>query len=208
MLGRLRASRTKKSANITVYTKQLQSCKDRLLELSGENIDEIRASIMGIEGSAGRIYFDAINFLMPEKYRFEGRSRNPAKDEFNALLNYAYGVLYSKVEKASIIAGLDPYVGIIHTDNYNKKSLVSDLIENYRIWAEETVINLFAGRKVKQIHFDKLRNGYTLKKEGKALLISALNKYLDTAVRYGGRNIKRGDIIQFDCHKIANQLIK
>ena len=35
---------------------------------------------------------------------------NPAKDEFNTLLNYAYGILYSKVEKACIIAGLEPLV--------------------------------------------------------------------------------------------------
>jgi len=30
---------------------------------------------------------------------------------------------------------------------------------------------------------------------------------LDESIRYGGRNIKRGDIIQFECHKIANQFV-
>ena len=145
---------------------------------------------------------------MPGRYKFDGRSRNPAKDEFNALLNYSYGVLYSRVEKACIIAGLDPYVGILHTDHYNKKSMVFDLIENFRIWADETVINLFAARKVLQEHFDKLENGFTLNKEGKAVLIEALTGFLDESIRYSGRNIKRGDIIQFECHKIANGLIK
>ena len=69
---------------------------------------------------------------MPEKYKFESRSRNPAKDEFNTLLNYGYGVLYSMVEKACIIAGLDQYIGFLHTDNYNKKSLVFDVIVLFR----------------------------------------------------------------------------
>ncbi len=32
------------------------------------------------------------------------------------------------VEKACIIAGLDPYVGFIHTDHYNKLSLVFDFL--------------------------------------------------------------------------------
>jgi CRISPR-associated protein Cas1 len=103
---------------------------------------------------------------------------------------------------------VDPYVGIVHTDNYNKKSLVFDIIENYRIWAEEVVVNLFAARKVKQEHFDKLENGFVLNKEGKSLLIENISNYLDESVRYEGRNIKRSDIIQFDCHKIANSLIK
>ncbi|MGC8798574.1 MAG: CRISPR-associated endonuclease Cas1 [candidate division WOR-3 bacterium] len=93
----------------------------------------------------------------------------PAQDEFNALLNYAYGILYSRVEKACVIAGLDPYVGIIHTDNYNKKSLVFDIIENYRVWAEEVVINLFASRRVKKEQFDRLHNGMILNREGRAL---------------------------------------
>ncbi|OHB91174.1 MAG: CRISPR-associated endonuclease Cas1, partial [Planctomycetes bacterium RIFCSPHIGHO2_12_42_15] len=213
LLTRLRESRTNKSAEITAYIDKLRNCRNSLDSLIPQGtgnvgIEEIRGSIMGIEGSGGRIYFEAVSFIMPDRYKFEGRSRNPAKDEFNTLLNYTYGILYSKVEKACIIAGLDPYVGIIHTDHYNKKSMVFDIIENYRIWADETVIKLFAGREVKQEHFDKLENGFTLNKEGKAMLVSAFNAFLDESIRYSGRNIKRGDIIQFDCHKIANGMIK
>ncbi|OGW62052.1 MAG: CRISPR-associated endonuclease Cas1 [Nitrospirae bacterium RIFCSPLOW2_12_42_9] len=207
LLKRLRNTRTQKSAEITSYIGKLENCRQTLDTLTG-TIEERRGTIMGIEGSGGRIYFECLSFLMPDRYQFEGRSLNPARDEFNALLNYAYGVLYSRVEKACIIAGLDPYVGIIHTDNYNKKSLVFDLIENFRIWADETVVNLFAGRKVKQELFDELKNGFTLNKEGKAMLIEAFTKFLDESIRYNGRNIKRGDVIQFECHKIANGLIK
>src|SRR4030065_361208 len=122
LLKRLRNTRTQKSAEITAYIEKLENCRGSLDNISG-TIDDRRGTIMGIEGSAGRVYFECLRCLMPDRYRFDGRSRNPAKDEFNALLNYSYGVLYSKVEKACIIAGLDPYVGIIHTDHYNKKSL-------------------------------------------------------------------------------------
>lgn len=48
----------------------------------------------------------------------------------------------------------------------------------------------------------------TLNKEGKAVLIEALNENLEKTVRYRGRNIKNRDIIQFECHRIANNLIK
>lgn len=207
LLQKLRQTRPHKSAEITSYIDKLQAIAKGLDALSG-TIDECRMSIMGIEGSGGRIYFEALSFLMPDRFKFEGRSRNPAKDEFNALLNYSYGVLYSKVEKACIIAGLDPYVGFIHTDHYNKKSLVFDLIENYRIWAEEVVVNLFASRKVKVEHFDRIPNGLTLNKEGKAVLLTDFNSFMNESIRYRGRNIKRDNIIQFDCHRIANKLIR
>jgi len=203
----MRKTRTHVSAEITAYIDKLRESRAKLDTIEGP-IDEVRGTIMGIEGSAGRIYFDALSFLIPDRFKFNGRSRNPAKDEFNTLLNYAYGVLYGKVEKACIIAGLDPYVGMIHTDHYNKKSMVFDLIENYRAWADEVVMKLFASRQVKKELFDQLENGFTLNKEGKAVLIQALTGFLDESIRYGGRNIKRGDVIQFDCHKIANSLIK
>jgi CRISPR-associated protein Cas1 len=145
---------------------------------------------------------------MPERYRFEGRSRQPAKDEFNCLLNYGYGVLYSMVEKACLVAGLDPYVGFVRTDNYNKKSLVFDLMEMFRYLTDQTVVYLFTGRKVKQEWFEAVPGGMTLAKDGKAALIEALNETFETSVRYRNQNIKQRDIIQFECHRIANGLIK
>jgi len=207
LLKRLRKKRPQKSAKITEYIDKLNDARSKLEKITGK-INEVRSSILGIEGVGGRIYFAALSFLMPDRFKFKGRSRNPAKDEFNTLLNYSYGVLYSMVEKACIIAGLDPYVGFIHTDHYNKKSFVFDIIENYRIWADETVINLFASRKIKNELFDKIPKGYTLNKDGKIVLLSSFTSFLDESIRYRGRNIKRSNIIQFDCHRIANSLIK
>lgn len=206
-LKKLANSRPEKQEKIEEYAKKLEELKSSLLNLKG-TVDEKRGSLMGLEGSAGRIYFESLSFIVPERFEFEGRSRQPAKDEFNCLLNYAYGVLYSLVEKGCIIAGLDPYVGFIHTDNYNKKSLVFDLIDMFRIFAEAAVVYLFSQRKVKKECFDPIKDGMTLNKEGKAVLIEALNENLEKTVRYRGRNIKNRDIIQFECHRIANNLIR
>ncbi len=206
-IERLKRPREDKAERLEESLKRAEDITHRIAALTG-TIDERRGTIMALEGAAGKIYFDALSYIMPERFKFDGRSRNPAKDEFNALLNYGYGVLYSLVEKACIIAGLDPYIGFLHTDNYNKKSLVFDLIEMFRIFAEETVVYLFSGRKIKVEYFDKVKGGLTLNKDGKAVLIEALNKTLDESIRYRGRNIQKRNIIQFECHSIANRLIK
>lgn len=206
-LKRLKNSRPKKEERLDSYINQLKDIKNKLSWLKG-TIEEKRGKIMALEGLAGKIYFGALSFTMPDRSKFDGRSRAPAKDEFNCLLNYGYGVLYSLVEKGCIIAGLDPYVGFVHTDNYNKKSLVFDLIEMFRIFVDEAVVHLLSQRKVKREFFDKVRGGLTLNKEGKALLIEALNKRLEKNLRYRGRNVKRKNIIQLECHRIANSLIK
>ena len=203
----LKKNRPEQRAELDEYIANMESMKAQLLELDG-TLDEKRGSIMGIEGMASRYYFDALSFIMPEKWKFEGRSRNPAVDGFNCLLNYGYGVLYSMVEKACIISGLDPYVGFMHTDNYNKKSLVFDLIEMYRIHADRTVVNLFSKRQIKEEYFDSIPNGLSLNKDGKAVLIQSLNETLDQSTDYNGRNVKIRNILEHDCHKIANSLIK
>jgi CRISPR-associated protein Cas1 len=201
-----RKRRTRLSAALTEKIDALASYRSQIEKLEGD-LDTVRGSLMGLEGSAGRIYWEAINLLLPERFRFDGRSRNPAQDEFNCLLNYAYGVLYGTVERACILAGLDPYVGFIHTDHYNKLSLVFDLIERYRIWADDTVVGLFAGRKVTKEMFDPLHNGLTLNKQGKGVLMERYEAFLDDGIRHHGRNIKRRDTVQADCHRIANDLI-
>lgn len=186
--------------------KEIEGYKQRLKGLRG-TVEGKRQTIIGLEGMASRRYFESISKTMPEKFMFAERSRVPAKDEFNCMLNYAYGVLYSMVEKACIIAGLDPYVGFIHADSYNKKSLVFDIIEPFRVYADRTVIKLFTTKRVKEAYFDKIPRGLSLNMEGKAVLIGALNETFDKPVPYKGRNVKAKNTIQMECHRIANRLI-
>ena len=206
-LEKLLKYREDKGEPIKTAIEQMTGIKLKMLEIKG-TLDECRGSFMGYEGSAGRIYFETINYVTPDKYKFDGRSKMPAKDEFNALINYGYGVLYSLVEKACIIAGLDPYVGFLHTDNYNKKSLVFDIIELFRIHIDKCVVYLFTGKRINDSFFDKIKNGVTLNKEGKQFYIAEINKIFDDSIRYRGRNIKVKDTIQFECHRIAQELLK
>ncbi len=177
-------------------------------------------TLHGLEGTAGRLYFEVMSYVMLPAWQFSGRSSRPAKDAFNAFLNYAYGVLYARVEKALMLAGLDPYVGFLHRDDYNHKSLVYDFIEPYRAWADKVVFTLFSGKKVNQSHVDVVttgrdeaapaaeRQGMYLNAEGKKLLMEAYNQYLEEEIiRYRGRNRTRATILLLDAHRLAQELM-
>lgn len=184
----------------------IEKSKDSL-GLNGAFLENTRNHVMGLEGTAGRAYFQCLAKLMPEKYWFGGRSRRPAKDPFNAVLNYCYGILYSRVEKACILSGLDPYVGFLHTDNYNKKSLVFDLIEPFRIFGEQTAVYLFTGRKIKDDYFDAQEGAVSLNTQGKPIVVEAINTHMEETVRYRRKNVKRKHIIQHEAHRLANILL-
>src|SRR5262249_7906698 len=159
----------------------LRECLEGVQRLTGP-LEGQRQTVLALEGSAGRAYFACLARLVPERYRFDGRSRHPAKDGFNALLNYAYGVLYSLVERACSCARLARFVGFLHTDNYGKQSLVYDLIEPFRILADRTVVLLFTGRRAQEAYFEAVPGGVALSKEGRAFLVGLLNERLEKGV--------------------------
>ena len=208
-LSKLKLNRTEEKVLIINETiNEIIKHKDEIERLENEEIGGIRGLIEGHEGYSAKKYFNTLGKLIPEKYEFIGRSKNPATDMFNCMLNYGYGILYSRVEQACIIAGLDPYIGIMHTDNYNKTALVFDLIEMYRGYMDETVFSLFSKRKVKKDMFDKVsKGGFWINKEGKKLLIEEVNTRFEDKIKYKGRMIKLKNIIQYDCHNIANKIL-
>lgn len=161
---------------------RIEAFRARLAALEAETMAEAAPTLRGLEGNSGRVYFEALSQALPEVYRFERRSRQPAQDMFNALLNYAYGMLYGLIEGVLIKVGIDPYLGVFHRDDYGRPVLVYDLIERYRVWAEYVVVILCMDRAVFIEYFDVEDGGYWLNREGKRLLIHSMNDYLHEVV--------------------------
>ncbi len=208
-IKRLKKHRAQIADELDEKIASINSLKIKILENKAGETIMAADTIRGLEGTAGRIYFQTLSSLLSKQYRFEGRSFRPANDPFNAFLNYAYGILYSRVEKALIIAGLDPYIGFMHRDDYNMKSMVFDFIEPYRIYADEVIFKLFSAKKVNDAHCDKITNGYSLNAEGKNLLVQNFFKFFeDDKIKYKGRNQSRANALQMDAHTFANELIK
>ena len=210
MLRKLKKNRAKHTHYLEEKILKIEGLQLAIQQFaSAEKVDSIADQLRGLEGTAGRLYFEALSHLIPEFYRFKGRSFRPAQDAFNAFLNYAYGVLYSKIEKSLIIAGLDPFMGFLHRDDYNYKSLVYDFIEPYRAYCDEVVFKLFSAKRVNKGHLDELTNGVSLNKEGKVLLLERLTKFLEEdKIKYKGRHQTRVNVIQLDAHRFANELLE
>ena len=170
--------------------------------------DDFEAVIMGLEGTAAKAYWKAVSAMMPPHFAFDGRSRQPASDPFNCLLNYVYGMLYNTVEGAIFSAGLDPYLGIVHRDEYNRPSLSFDLIEPFRAWADQLVSQLcIRGLADPSLHFDTLENGgLTLNKAGKQLVVPAYYAYFNEKTTYERRTMSRKNHIYQFAGEFANFL--
>lgn len=89
-------------------------------------------SLLGLEGTAARIYFDALAGYNRSVFEWPGRVKRPATDPMNALLNFVYAVMTHEIAGALEGLGLDPHVGFLHRVDYGRPSLALDLIEPLR----------------------------------------------------------------------------
>ncbi|MCS6303978.1 MAG: CRISPR-associated endonuclease Cas1 [Nitrospira sp.] len=111
---------------------QINGLKPAIQQIAGPRIDDVRGSLMGYEGTGGRLYWDGVKEIIGQRGEFMGREYRGATDAVNSLLNYGYGILYSQVWGAVLNAGLEPFAGFLHVDRPGKPSLVLDLVEEFR----------------------------------------------------------------------------
>jgi len=199
---------TEKNKILDKSINRLNDYKTKIKSLKGEIVHDIAPSLRGWEGASAKIYFEVISQILPHEFKFSIRSKHPALDVFNCLLNYGYGILYGKIEGALIKAGIDPYVGVFHRDDYNRPVLVFDVIELYRVWIDYVVINLSIQKVIDEDCYSIKKDGsYWLESMGKRILIQSVNDYLDEIIDVSGVSRSRSEHINLYAQKLATKFM-
>lgn len=179
-----------------------RSILEVLDRLGGERpLPHDEGSIRGIEGEASRLYFHALSRVVSPPLYLGHRSRHPANDPFNAYLNYGYGMLYNEVEKACLLAGLDPHAGFLHADRYGHLSLVYDLIEQFRQPVIDRVVITLA-LQGQMSSGDTDSRGY-LSSEAKRRIVVSVYARLDDERNIGGHRTTFRDAIMENVKSFA-----
>lgn len=90
-----------------------------------------------LEGRAAAYYWK--NLFIPYIDKFvRGREAAPP----NNLLNYGYAILRALIARALVSSGLLPTLGIHHHNRYNAYCLADDIMEPYRPYVDELVLNI------------------------------------------------------------------
>lgn len=184
------------SANKTQSAIDMLECQD---------FDIFRESVLGFEGSLARKYWAILSVGMDENWRFEDRNRQPARDAFNASLNYLYGMLYTEVENQLYLAGLDAHQGIFHGDQYQKPVLSFDFIELFRVWVDKLLIELIWNDELSSDWYIKTEAGCTISKKAKAVLIPSFKKLMYSRKMFNSRNATAREHIRLAIENLKSQ---
>ncbi len=199
----------RKTADPDLY-QQIERCAEEvsahLVQLealaAARRVDDIRFELLGIEGRAAQRYWSVIKSVLPGEYGWPGRRGRGARDPINSALNYGYGILYSQVERALVLAGLDPYGGFIHVDRPGKPSLVLDLIEEYRQAVVDRTVFGLANKRVK---LDQDERGLLVRETRRKLADKVLAR-LEGPARYEKKRHPLRAILQSQARHLATFL--
>ena len=146
-------------------------------QIPGLDLADDLESLRFVESQAARTYWQQwnelpINFVkthqttVPDHWKTFGTRGSPfgsrarlAANPTNALLNYLYALLEAETTLASSAAGLDPGVGILHTDNRMRASLSLDLMEAVRPDVDVYLLDLIDGQAFRAGDFGETRTG-------------------------------------------------
>jgi CRISPR-associated protein Cas1 len=181
---------------------EIEAARGELDQLRGGQVDDLRDQIMGIEGYAGQRYWGTARLIIPEDYAWTERQHRGATDPINSLLNYSYGILYTRMEQALVLAGLDPYGGFLHADRPGKPSLVLDFIEEFRQIAVDRVVFGLAARgfRVEQ------ESDGSLTSDTRRALRDHLLAHWEATVRYNGQRHTLRAVMQSQARQMAGYL--
>lgn len=140
-----------------------QVLKELLPTVSAEtSLDSLR----GLEGAGATAYFRVLDHMIlnhKDVFSFQGRTRRPPLDPFNALLSFSYSLLANDCASALESVGLDSYVGFLHRDRPGRTSLALDLMEELRpCFADRFVLTLVNNRVIKPSDFQFEEGGAVL----------------------------------------------
>ncbi len=189
-------------AAFTTRIEVMDGLAEEAKALSATDNETLRGLLFSIEGRAANEYWQLATILLDGEVAFDGRERQGAKDLVNSLLNYGYGILYSKIWSAVIRSGLSPYISYLHKPQSGKPTLIFDLIEEFRPQAVDRVVFSMINKGVEFTRDDDM-----LSVECRNKLATGVLERLNTVEEFHGKELRLGEIIKGQARGVADYLL-
>jgi len=194
----------KKHEEVNSVIENMQSNLDLL-----ENVKRV-PEIMGVEGTLRQLYYSSFNYILPDEFAFDERTKRPPKDPLNALISFGNSMCYTAVLTEIYKTHLDPTVSFLHEPSTKRFSLSLDIAEIFKPLLVDSVIFALLNRKqIKLSDFEFLENMVILNDSGKKKFIKEWNDKLRTTIRHRKlkRNVSYKYFIRLECYKLIKHVI-
>lgn len=193
----------KKGKNLELIIKDLDIC---LVDIKKANTIE---ELLLIEAKSKQIYYLLFDIVLEnEEFSFEKRTKNPPKNEVNAMLSYGYAILYGIILAILDRSSLYPQISFIHSLSKNCDSLQFDLADIFKpILVDRLVLRLIRKKQIKKSFFKTKEDGLCyMTKEGVKVFIREFDKLMQSTIEYKSRRYSYRSILSKEVHKYSEYI--
>lgn len=195
-------AKAKNQLNYVKYLNKYHKFLDKEIDSMETSISKIKqakavSELMGYEGSISASYWEALRLVL--EVPFQKRVTKGAKDIVNSSLNYAYAILYGKVQHSLVHAGLSLNISFLHSLDAKKPTLTFDMIEEFRTFVvDRTIVSML--NKEEPI---KLGNDGLLTKPSRQLIAKNIKEKLGSYTMHKKESKRVDNIIQTQAYNLA-----
>ena len=165
--------------------------------------------LMGIEGQIRQYYYAAFNLIIND-YEMDGRSKQPPRNEVNALISFGNMICYALCLRAIHQTQLNPTISYLHQPGERRYSLALDLAEIFKpIIVDRVIFKVLNKKEIQPKHFDRKLNKCLLNTAGKKIFVKALEERLQETIQH--RSLKRPvsyrHLVKLECYKLTKHLL-
>lgn len=201
-------------SNLRYYNKKTKGKLDSVIEELNRCIEEVRIvpsvdKLMLIEARARQHYYQAFNIILQkDDFIFLSRSKQPPKDEINALISFGNTLLYNQILQLIWKTSINPQIGIVHFTNRRSYSLNLDFADLFKPLVVDRAIFTVVNRlQIKKSDFNKTENGAVLlSQEGKRCFINAFNEKMADKIVINNREFSYRELILNEIRKYKKHL--
>ena len=165
--------------------------------------------LMGIEGNIRMNYYEAFNEIITD-FEMSGRSKQPPRNEVNALISYGNMMCYSQCLRAIYQTQLNPTISFLHSPGERRFSLALDLAEIFKpLLVDRIIFKVLNKREIKKEDFDIKMSNIRLKDKGKKKFIESFENRLNETIQHRvlKRSVSYKYLIRLECYKLIKHIM-
>ncbi|WP_028843126.1 type I-B CRISPR-associated endonuclease Cas1b [Thermodesulfobacterium thermophilum] len=174
--------------------------------VEAKNISEL----MGCEGRARDVYYEAFNTILKSDFSMEKREKRPPTNPVNALISFANSMIYTTVLNEIYHTQLNPTISYLHEPGHRRYSLSLDIAEIFKpLIADPIIFKLINNNMLRLDDFEEDVNYCYLNDSGRKKFIKEFDQKLTTTIKHRKmkRKVSYRSLIRIECYKLIKHLI-
>lgn len=194
--------------------------RGKLLQPIIDTIESLQSSLtnaqkipelMAYEGNIREAYYRSFDLILEHPdFRFEQRTKRPAKNELNALISFGNSILYTQVLSEIYHTHLDPRIGYLHATNFRRFTLNLDMAEIFKpVLVDRVIFSLIGKKQLTKSHFMKDTGGIFLSESGRKRFVAEWETKLKTTIKHRSLNkeVSYRRLLRMELYKLQKHVM-